>query len=73
VQAGFASAALAQYPADEQTPIRASIKAHCLLVVHGYSQYPLTHACASAVPLQSLAWVQFGVGRVSVWHAPWLQ
>ncbi len=52
--------------------MRTSMSAHCVLVVHVYSQYPATHCCAGFV-WQSLVWVQFGVGRVFVSHAPWLQ
>jgi uncharacterized MAPEG superfamily protein len=69
---GFASAGLAQYPAGEQTSIRTSIAAHWAFVEHVYSQKPPTHAWAEAA-LQSLVWVQSGVGAVFGWHAPWLQ
>jgi hypothetical protein len=72
VHCGFASAALAQYPAGEHTSIRTSMSAHCVLVVHVYSQKPPTH-CWGAPPLQSLVCAQFGEGRVFTWHAPWLQ
>ena len=48
------------------------MSAHCVLVVQVYSQKPPTH-CWGEPPLQSLVCVQFGVGRVSGWHAPWLQ
>ena len=48
------------------------MSAHCVLVVHVYSQKPPTHCCGDP-PVQLLVWVQLGVGRVSGWHAPWLQ
>ncbi len=38
VHDGFASAALAQKPAGEQTLMRVSMCAHCELLVQGYSQ-----------------------------------
>ena len=43
-----------------------------MLVVQVYSQKPPTHCCG-ALPWQSVVVVQFGVGRVSGSHAPWLQ
>jgi hypothetical protein len=48
------------------------MSAHCVLVVQLNSQKPLMHCCGG-FDSQSLVWVQFGVGRVSGWHAPWLQ
>jgi hypothetical protein len=72
LHAGFASAALAQTPCGEHTLMRASICAHWRLVLHVYRQNPPMHCCGDA-PLQSLVALQFGVGRVSTSHAPWLQ
>ena len=69
---GFASATVWQYPAAEQATNRASMRAHCVVVVHVNSQKPLTHCCGG-FDSQSLVWLQFGLGRVSGWHAPWLQ
>jgi hypothetical protein len=72
LQAGLASAALAQTPADVQTLMRASMRMQSLLLEQVYSQKPPTHVWGEP-PLQSAVVLQFGEGRVSTTHAPWLQ
>jgi hypothetical protein len=52
--------------------MRASIARQSLFELHVYSQYPETHAWGG-VDLHWLVWVQFGLGSVFTWHAPWLQ
>ncbi len=69
---GLACAAVSQNPAFEQATKRASMSAHCVAVVQVNSQKPPMHCCAG-FDSQSLSWLQFGLGRVSGWHAPWLQ
>jgi hypothetical protein len=69
---GFASVAFWQYPALEQATKSASISKQSDSDLQVYSQKPSMQAWG-APPLQSLVCEQFVCGRVSGWHAPWLQ
>lgn len=70
VHIGFASVESRQTPSCPQYAMRASMSAHCMLVVQVYSQKPLTHSWFES-HVEEL--VHSGWGRVSGTHAPWLQ
>jgi hypothetical protein len=74
VQAAAASAAVRQTPSFAQVPMRASIVSQYWSVVQVYLQKPPWHFFGvAAVPPHWASEVQFGVGRVSMTQAPWLQ
>ena len=74
--AALASACVRHTPSFAQYPMRVSIVrqyASPCDVEHVYLQNPSTHFCAAPPVLHCVSDVQFGVGRVSRTHAPWLQ